>query len=103
MDTVGELVFRVDKHIQPTVHFLIDPHPQRFARASGRVQQIDNSVMGLVAHRIGIVHEVCEHCRDSRARSEIIAAVLAAYFQSSDDEIARMRELLKQYRTEKNS
>jgi hypothetical protein len=45
-----------------------------------------------------------EECADlGGTRSAIIAAVLAAYFQSSDDEIARMRELLKQYRTEKNS
>ena len=47
---------------------------------------------------------VVEECADLRAtRSEIIAAVLAAYFQSSGDEIARTRELLRQYRTEKNS
>jgi len=38
---------------------------------------------------------VVEECADLRAtRSEIIAAVLAAYFQFSDDEIARTRELL---------
>jgi metal-responsive CopG/Arc/MetJ family transcriptional regulator len=50
------------------------------------------------------LEELVEECADLGAtRSEIIAAVLAAYFRSSDDEIARTRELLKQYRTEKNS
>ena len=50
------------------------------------------------------IEEVVEECVDLGAtRSEIIAAVLAAYFQSSDDKIARTRELLKQYRTENHS
>jgi hypothetical protein len=35
-------------------------------------------------------------------RSEIVDAILMAYLQSSDDEIARIRELLKQYRIENN-
>ena len=43
-------------------------------------------------------------CVDLRAtRSEIIAAVLAAYFQSSDDTIDRTRALLTQYRIDNNS
>jgi metal-responsive CopG/Arc/MetJ family transcriptional regulator len=36
------------------------------------------------------------------SRSEIIDAILMAYLRSSDDEIARTRELLKQYRVESN-
>jgi metal-responsive CopG/Arc/MetJ family transcriptional regulator len=36
------------------------------------------------------------------SRSEIIDAILIAYLRSSDDEIARTRELLKQYRVESN-
>lgn len=36
------------------------------------------------------------------SRSEIVDAILMAYLQSSDDEIARTRELLKQYRVESN-
>jgi metal-responsive CopG/Arc/MetJ family transcriptional regulator len=36
------------------------------------------------------------------SRSEIVDAILMAYLQSSDDEIARTRELLKQYRVENN-
>lgn len=40
--------------------------------------------------------ELVEECADPGAtRSEIIAAVLSAYFQSSDDEIACTREFLK--------
>jgi metal-responsive CopG/Arc/MetJ family transcriptional regulator len=51
-----------------------------------------------------MLEELVEECADLGAtRSEIIAAVLAAYFRSSDNEIARTRELLKQYRIEKNS
>ena len=50
------------------------------------------------------LEEVVEECVDLGAtRSEIIAAVLVAYFQSSDNEIARMREFIKKYRIEKNS
>jgi metal-responsive CopG/Arc/MetJ family transcriptional regulator len=49
------------------------------------------------------LEELVEECADLGAtRSEIIAAVLVAYLQSNDDEIARIRELLKQYRTENN-
>ena len=35
------------------------------------------------------------------SRSEIVDAILSAYIQSSDDEITRIRELLKRYRTER--
>ena len=43
-------------------------------------------------------------CANLRAaRSEIIAAVLAAHFQSSDDTIDHTRALLTQYRIDNNS
>ncbi len=49
------------------------------------------------------LEELVEECDDLGAtRSEIISAVLAAYFQTCDDPTARTREVLKQYRTEKN-
>lgn len=49
------------------------------------------------------LEELVDECTDLGAnRSEIVDAVLRAYLQSSDDEIARTRELLKRYRTERD-
>ena len=49
------------------------------------------------------LEELVDECDDLGAtRSEIISAVLAAYFQTCDDSTARTREVLKRYRTEKN-
>jgi metal-responsive CopG/Arc/MetJ family transcriptional regulator len=47
------------------------------------------------------LEELVDECTDLGAsRSEIVDAVLTAYFRSSDDEITRTRELLKRLRTE---
>lgn len=49
------------------------------------------------------LEELVDECTDLGAsRSEIVDAILKAYLQSSDDEIARTRKLLKRYRTERN-
>lgn len=50
------------------------------------------------------LEELVDECDDLGATrsEEIISAVLAAYFQTCDDSTARIREVLKRYRTEKN-
>lgn len=49
------------------------------------------------------LEELVEECTDLGVIcSEIVDAILTAYLQSTDEEIARIRELLKQYRTERN-
>jgi len=49
------------------------------------------------------LEELVDECDDLGAtRSEIISAVLAAYFQTCDDSTARTRVVLKRYRTKKN-
>jgi metal-responsive CopG/Arc/MetJ family transcriptional regulator len=49
------------------------------------------------------LEKLVDESTDLRAsRSEIIDAILIAYLRSSDDEVARTREILKQYRVESN-